>query len=182
VRRIHEEVGATSIFVTHDQIEAMTLADRLVVMRDGEIQQVGAPSTVYDTPQSLYVAKFIGSPSMGTFGATYVAKARNLALDDGQRLAVGDRLRAVADGTRIVAGIRPEALRFAERDEGLSACLRFSEELGSARLHHFAIAGETVAMVASDKRPIAGGSTVQIRAEPQDLHFFDAQTGCRLAE
>ncbi|RDC67754.1 ATP-binding cassette domain-containing protein [Rhodovulum sp. 12E13] len=73
VRRIHEEVGATSIFVTHDQVEAMTLADRLVVMRGGEIQQVGAPAEVYERPQTLYVGKFIGSPSMGTIPGTYLS-------------------------------------------------------------------------------------------------------------
>lgn len=181
VRRIHDEVGATSIFVTHDQIEAMTLADRLVVMKDGEIQQVGAPSTVYDAPKSLYVAKFIGSPSMGTFAGTYISEAKALALDDGQRLAVGDRLGSVVDGSKVVAGVRAEALRFADVDGGLSAHLRFSEELGSARLHHFDIAGEAVPMVAADKRPLAVGSTVQVCAAPQDLHFFDAQSGVRLA-
>ena len=179
VRRIHEEVGATSIFVTHDQVEAMTLADRLVVMRGGEIQQVGAPAEVYERPQTLYVAKFIGSPSMGTIPGTYCAKARALRLPDGQALDVGDRLQGFADGTDAVAAIRPEAVRFAADGQGLRACLRFSEELGSARLHHFEVADETVPIVAADRRALEKGAVVALDAPIADLHFFDPETGTR---
>lgn len=180
VRRIHDNVGATSIFVTHDQVEAMTLADRLVVMRGGEVQQVGPPAEVYERPQTLYVAKFIGSPSMGSLAGTYIANDQALNLSDGQRLDVGERLSGVADGTEVVAAIRPEALSLAGSGRGLRGCLRFSEELGSARLHHFEIADETVPLITADRQQLDTGAMVSVEAPVQNLHFFDSKTGARL--
>ncbi|MBY4893523.1 sn-glycerol-3-phosphate ABC transporter ATP-binding protein UgpC [Rhodobacteraceae bacterium N5(2021)] len=180
VRRIHEDVGATSVYVTHDQVEAMTLADRLVVMRDGEIQQVGTPSEVYETPRSLYIARFIGSPSMGTIPATYWGEAGTILLSDGQQIALPGRSEHLRDGAAVVVGIRPEALRFGMVGATLTATHQLSEELGNARLHHLRVAGETVPIVTPDKRQLSKGDPVEVCFDPDDLHLFDAYTGLRL--
>jgi sn-glycerol 3-phosphate transport system ATP-binding protein len=180
VRRIHEDVGATSIFVTHDQVEAMTLADRLVVMRDGEIQQVGTPSEVYERPETLYIARFIGSPSMGTLPATYDAETTSLRLSDGQNITLNQRLPSLRDGVSVTVGIRPETLRFAMVGPRLSASHQFSEELGSARLHHLRITDETVPMVTPDKRVLTKGDQLELSIDPEAIHLFDAKTGLRL--
>src|SRR5262249_26114956 len=111
IRRLHNRLKATSIFVTHDQVEAMTLADRVVVMNQGRIEQVGEPTEVYRRPATQFVATFIGSPAMNlapgkVVGAGVVETA-------GGRLGFDAEAFAVADGTHVEVGIRPEDLRFA---------------------------------------------------------------------
>ncbi|RDC69738.1 TOBE domain-containing protein [Rhodovulum sp. 12E13] len=110
---------------------------------------------------------------------TYCAKAKALRLPDGQALDVGERLQGFADGTDVVAAIRPEAVRFAADGHGLRARLKFSEELGSARLHHFEVADETLPIVAADRRALEKGAVVALDAPIADLHFFDPETGTR---
>ncbi len=179
VRRIHEEAGATSVFVTHDQVEAMTLADLLVVMRGGEIQQVGTPEEIYDRPATVYVARFIGSPGMGTMSAVHLSDKAALRLSDGQRVTLSQPFPGRPD-SGIVAGIRPEAVRFDGPGSPIQAHLLFSEELGSARLHHLSIAGERVHMITPDKRTLEKGASVDLRIDAADLHLFDPETGRRV--
>lgn len=178
VRRIHEEAGATSVLVTHDQVEAMTLADTLVVMRNGEIEQVGTPEEIYERPATVYVARFIGTPGMGTMKAIHLSDTRALRLADGQQIPLPQPFPLHPDGD-LVAGIRPEALRFDGPGVAIRASLLFSEELGSARLHHLSIAGERVPMITRDKRYLSKGASVDLRLDGADLHLFDPRTGLR---
>ena len=180
VRRIHDAVGATSIFVTHDQTEAMTLADRLVVMRGGAVRQVGTPAEVYDRPRTLDVARFVGSPSMGTLRARVDAAAGTLRLADGQALGPGHGIAGLRDGREVEIGIRPEALIFAQVDAGLSARVTFTEEMGAARLHHVELAGRVVPMMTADRRPAVPGTTIRVAVAADAVHIFDPETGHRL--
>jgi sn-glycerol 3-phosphate transport system ATP-binding protein len=179
IRRLHRRLKATSIFVTHDQIEAMTLADRLVVMNRGRIEQVGAPAEVYRRPASRFVAGFIGSPPMN-FLAARLAAPDVAALGDGSRL----RLPAAAGGTdaAVVLGFRPEDVRLEPRPgaDGLPFELEMVEELGAGRLLHGRIAGTecVLALAAGGDAPLAGN--VLVRIPPDAIHLFDADSGTRL--
>src|SRR5262249_50432745 len=118
IKRLHQRLNATSIFVTHDQIEAMTLADRLVVMNAGRIEQVGAPAEVYRRPASRFVAGFIGSPPMN-FVPARVVSPNLLALDSGHRLGLAGVVGSLPVGSPVVAGFRPEDLRLEPSAEAI---------------------------------------------------------------
>jgi sn-glycerol 3-phosphate transport system ATP-binding protein len=182
VRRVHERVGATSVFVTHDQVEAMTLADRLVVMNAGRIEQTGAPAQVYDAPASLFVARFLGSPPMGILSGRVAADGAEpgLVLDTGERLSVGPRLRGLDDGRPLRVGVRPEALGFANGGSAFRATHLFSEELGAARLHHFDVGGQTISMATPERQILRKGEVARLEIAPDHLHFFDPETEQRL--
>jgi sn-glycerol 3-phosphate transport system ATP-binding protein len=174
IRNLQKRLGTTSVYVTHDQLEAMTLADRLVVLRDGRIEQVGTPLEVYNRPETTFVAEFIGAPAMNVLDAV-LAEGRlriggvELAVPAGQR----------ADG-KVRVGIRPEELKAAVPGTPgtLSARLEYVEELGSQRLAHFEVDGHT--MVAA----FAPGQTLSERmglaVASGRLHLFDGATGRRI--
>ena len=148
IARIQRDLAATTIYVTHDQVEAMTLGDRVAVMRDGVLQQVGAPNELYVAPANLFVAEFIGSPAMNLVGAD-VARA-----DGGVTVAFGEhRLRldrselAAHDGRRLILGIRPEDLEdaaLANGGQALESVVDIREDLGSEVFVHFAVGGPPV--------------------------------------
>ncbi len=180
VRSIHERTGATSIFVTHDQTEAMALADRLILMRDGNIEQIGTPSEVYDRPATIYVADFIGSPPMSLLQADIVEGQSRAVLESGDilDLPAGLSLRA---GDKAVLGIRPEAIRIGDAGTGVSAAHVFTEELGNGRLHQCTISNAQITVLTTDKRSITQGETLGLAISPEDIHVFDASSGRRLA-
>jgi sn-glycerol 3-phosphate transport system ATP-binding protein len=177
VRRLHKRLGVTSVFVTHDQVEAMTLADRLVVMNTGSVEQVGAPAEVYDRPASTYVAGFLGSPPMNLLTATSEGGA--VVLPDGQRVPVAGAPRG-----DVTLGIRPERLSFraAPGDLSLRASFDFSEELGMGRLFHGTLGGAELIVHAPDREPPAWGEPLEVHVAPDALHLFDGATGRRLDE
>ena len=180
IRRLHERLGATSIFVTHDQVEAMTLADRLVVMNDGLIEQVGTPRDVYAVPTSRFVAQFIGSPPISIVAGTVEAPGR-VRIGDGALAFRQDAFHA-ASGTVVDVGVRAEALRLspAEGTEGVGATVTLTEELGSARLVHLDIAGTSVVATTPNSATFAPGTNVRLEADAGDVQLFDATTGARL--
>ena len=146
IRRLHNRLKATSIFVTHDQVEAMTLADMVVVMNGGRIEQTGAPTQVYRLPATRFVATFIGSPAMNLVPGRIAAPG--VVESAGGRIGfVADAFEA-SDGREVEIGIRPEDLRFGSGGEGELAFTKdFVEELGATRLFH-GTSGEAALVVA----------------------------------
>jgi sn-glycerol 3-phosphate transport system ATP-binding protein len=183
IRKLQRELETTSIYVTHDQLEAMTLADRLVVMNAGHMEQVGTALEVFQQPASVFVAGFIGSPPMNFLPAEVEAPGR-LRLHGGAALAYDPARIAAQAGRRVLAGLRPEtvALRRAGNDGSAPRFeLELIEELGMGRLVHGKV-GErafTVAQGASDPPP--QGEAFIIEVAPSKVHLFDETTGARLS-
>ena len=181
IRRIHNRIKATSVFVTHDQHEGMTLADRLVVMNKGTIEQVGTPEEIYDRPASVYVGGFIGSPAMNFLPGQIDARRGEVVLDSGARLRPAGDLRGM-DGRLVQVGLRPEQVTLAEGGRGdIAARLDFIEELGSARLCHLLIEDVPFSVVTADKPALAEGAEVAVAVPTGAIHLFDAETGRRIA-
>ncbi len=154
IARLQRDLGVTTIYVTHDQVEAMTLGDRVVVLRDGFLQQVARPQELYDTPANLFVAEFIGSPAMNLVGADIERENRSLVatfVGGKQRLRIGERVLAARpalrsfEGKRVILGIRPEDIEDSSlvdtaRDGGtLSAVVDIREDMGSEVFVHFGV-------------------------------------------
>jgi ABC-type sugar transport system ATPase subunit len=158
---LHERLGTTFVYVTHDQVEAMTMGSRVAVLNDGRLQQVGPPQEVYDSPANVFVAQFIGSPPMNVVPA-----------------AVTGGLVAAGPGTKI--GVRPEHLHFA--DDGVPAHVRVVEALGHERhvLCRIADAVDVIVRVPSSEPTPAEGADVHLVAEPAHILRFDGETGQRL--
>ena len=173
IKALSQQLRTTIVFVTHDQVEAMTMADRLVVLDAGRIQQVGTPEEVYDTPANRFVAGFIGSPAMNFFPVT---------LADGHAVfADGTRIPRAGHGPAIL-GIRPEALLPAET--GLPITIALVEPLGSDTLVHFHMGADEdaagyVARVPPDTRPRVGDRMV-LGIDPARTHLFHPDTGAVL--
>ena len=184
IKKLHQRLSTTSIYVTHDQVEAMTLGDRVVVMKDGLIQQVGEPLELYNSPANKYVAGFIGSPAMN-FANVMVANdggalfASNSAMRVRVPEALAARLGAHA-GKQSTLGIRPEDLRMATSadadDQILNATVEVSEQLGSEVILDVKVAdGAMVASVEPTVR-VKPGEPVRLALNPTGLRFFDAAT------
>ena len=176
IRKLHQQLNVTTVYVTHDQIEAMTMADMIVTMRDGMVMQVGTPLELYDRPQNLFVAGFIGSPAMNFF--------ETVADEDGLRLPGAGIVAAspVAPGRRVTLGVRPEDLVLA--DEGLGATVGLVEHTGSeilvgARLDE-AESAQEVTLMLRDRIDIRIGQPVHIALKPGRSHLFDPETEARL--
>jgi sn-glycerol 3-phosphate transport system ATP-binding protein len=181
IRRIHNAVKATSIFVTHDQHEGMTLADRLVIMNKGTIEQIGTPKEIYERPATLYVAGFVGSPAMNILPATVGGAGMSVLLGDGQELDI-QSVAAARPGQLVQIGLRPENLSIKPKGQGLLAArFRFFEELGAARIYHLEIEDIPLEVVSDRKLDLADGDRVDIAFPPSALHVFDGPSGRRLA-
>ncbi|HLZ04454.1 MAG TPA: sn-glycerol-3-phosphate ABC transporter ATP-binding protein UgpC [Bradyrhizobium sp.] len=182
MKKLHQQLGVTTVYVTHDQIEAMTLADRVVVMNGGRIEQIGAPEEVYHAPASLFVAGFIGAPTMNMIPA-------KLEGADGLRLAGSELIRfprASAAAADLVLAVRPEDVDIAPAAGGegrvvLPATIDVVEPLGADTLVFATMAGHQMAVrVRPDARP-QRGSPVHLSFDLDRVHLFDAATGKRLA-
>ena len=180
--RLHRELGTTMVYVTHDQVEAMTLADRITVLQGGRVEQVGAPMELYEHPCNRFVAGFIGSPQMNFVEATLdTADAGGAQV----RLAEGSVLRCLVDataaapGAAVVLGIRPEHLRpatHADETNTLQARVEHVERLGGTSLAWLACAGAAEALT-MELRGVSGlqpGDTVRLAADAACCHLFDA--------
>jgi sn-glycerol 3-phosphate transport system ATP-binding protein len=177
IRRLHNRLKATSIFVTHDQVEAMTLADMVVVMNAGRIEQTGGPTEVYRLPATRFVATFIGSPAMNLLPGRIAGPG--LAQIEGGRIAFPADAFKVALGQQVDIGIRPEDLQVSTtRADKLPFVKDFIEELGATRLIHGAVGGApmVVAVATSTQADGAGGLAV----DPTAVHLFDGTTGASL--
>ncbi len=180
IKALHQRLETTSIYVTHDQIEAMTMADRIVVMNGGRIEQIGAPLAVYDRPVNRFVAGFIGSPAMSFLEARFRrAGGRPVAvLADGSALPVGEV--ACADGRPVVVGIRPDSFR---RDpEGpITMTVEVVEPTGPEIHLYGRVAGTEARAVFRDRNLPRPGDRLRLAVEPREVHLFDAgEKGARL--
>ena len=179
IARLHRELGNTMIYVTHDQTEAMTLANRIVVMCEGRIEQVGTPREVYEDPDNLFVAGFIGSPRMNIFDGTLGAPGRiNVG---GATIPLGGTVPGLAPGTAVKIGLRPEHLRpGGQTGCGLQAQVEFFEYLGGTRYLYCTLAdGTHLTVEQRDGDDIGVGETVWLHYDEADLRIF-ALTGERL--
>ena len=175
IAQLHKRLAATSVFVTHDQVEAMTMADRIVLLNDGVVQQVGTPKEVYDKPANLFVANFIGSPSMTMIQLEKPEPNK-------PRLAFGVELpHGLADRATSM-GLRPEAIRIAQGNDGLwPATVIGIEDLGYQSFVFCEMAsGATLCTLMHGSGHVAVGEAVHLNADFSQAHFFDAD-GMRMA-
>ena len=183
IRRLQQRLGTTSLYVTHDQVEAMTLADRMLVMNAGEAEQVGTPMQVYHQPSSMFVAGFIGSPPMNFLGGTVLSAGASVDVGGGHHLAVS--LPSSEQGRPVVVGIRPENLRLTEasvRENRLSVAVEMIEALGADTVVHGRIEGGSDVVLArlAGSVDVRLGEVLPLVVESGDLLFFDPETGRRL--
>jgi multiple sugar transport system ATP-binding protein len=177
IKALHQRLKTTTIYVTHDQIEAMTMADKIVVMHDGRVEQIGTPLELYDRPVNVFVAGFIGSPAMNFFNGTV---RRNGAMEfqcaDGLKLPLG--APNADDGKAAVYGVRPE--HFTLADDGPEAEIQVVEPTGSETLLVAKLGGQNVLAVFRERHPLKPGDTVRLKPDPRLVHLFDQTTGVRL--
>jgi multiple sugar transport system ATP-binding protein len=188
IARLHRRIGATMVYVTHDQIEAMTLGQRIVVFNSGEIQQVDTPMNLYTRPANLFVAGFLGSPAMNFFRGTLRREGIGFLLEcPGLNLPLGDDLAWLAPhvGRQLVAGIRPEDLRpvadAAAATASLLAQLDVVEPVGNEVFLNLTCAGVPIVVRTPPCGQPVPGSSVTLRYVPAALHFFDAGSTARIA-
>jgi len=181
--RLHRQIGATMIYVTHDQVEAMTLADKIFVLRGGVVQQAGAPLELYDDPANQFVAGFIGSPAMNFLPAT-VKQRTDAGIvgviegTDGQILKANVAGEGLSEGDRVTFGVRPEHLHV--RDDGLTVTVEMTENLGGvAYLHTRLPDGREVVVERRGERESRTRETVSVAAETRDGLVF-TQEGQRV--
>ncbi|MFM2422708.1 MAG: hypothetical protein RL291_1238, partial [Pseudomonadota bacterium] len=175
IRRLHNRLKATSIFVTHDQVEAMTLADQVVVMNAGRIEQIGKPTDVYRNPASKFVATFIGSPAMN-LAKGRVTEPGRVEIGSGT-LAYDPKIFKAQAGQPVDVGVRPEDLRFAGgTGHGLPFAADMVEELGATRLVHGLSSGAPIVIAIPTGTPEATDKT-HLMAASDAVHLFDPESG-----
>jgi multiple sugar transport system ATP-binding protein len=179
IKELHQRIETTTIYVTHDQIEAMTMADKIVVMHDGLVEQVGAPLDLYDRPDNQFVAGFIGSPAMNFLSGTIRANGSlHFEGPGGARLPLA-AAPASADGRPAVYGIRPE--HFTLADDGAEATIQVVEPTGS-EIHVAAkLGGADIVAVFRERHAFKPGDSVRLKPDLRVAHLFDGATGKRLA-
>jgi sn-glycerol 3-phosphate transport system ATP-binding protein len=181
VRRLHRDLGVTSIFVTHDQTEAMTLADKLIIMNAGNVEQIGKPTEVYNNPASRFVADFIGSPAMNLFEGEFDAEG-HFVYGSGGRMKV-EQLNGVRQpGRKVVLGVRPESVRRTGADApgAIPAVVDYVEELGASRLIHADANGSRIVALDTDTAEIKTGTPVHLSVADSTLHLFSVEDGRRI--
>ncbi|MBF9032621.1 sn-glycerol-3-phosphate ABC transporter ATP-binding protein UgpC [Rhodobacterales bacterium HKCCE2091] len=179
IRELHQRLQTTTVYVTHDQIEAMTMADKIVVLNGGHVEQIGSPLELYDTPKNRFVAGFIGSPAMnliegtvasvGADGATVTAGGTDIAIP---------AVPGMSAGQAVTLGLRPEDLKLG--DSGLPASIRVVEPTGSEIHVVLDFQGRDVTAVFRERHAFRPGEPVHLTFDPGALHVFDGETGARM--
>ncbi|SMY09898.1 ABC transporter ATP-binding protein [Flavimaricola marinus] len=175
IRELHQRLKTTTVYVTHDQIEAMTMADKIVVMQAGHIEQVGAPLAVYDKPANTFVASFIGSPSMNMLKGVVLDGVEAKVGEARFQLPPGLPVKA---GQSITIGIRPEHMRVGAA--GVPATVTVIEPTGSETHVVMRHDGVDLVMLLRERQEVQVGQTMNISANAEDLHIFDGETGQRI--
>ena len=178
IKELHQRLETTTVYVTHDQIEAMTMADKIVVMHDGLVEQIGAPLELYDRPDNLFVAGFIGSPAMNFLKGT-IRHNGSAGFDGpgGVRLPLA-AAPAAADGRLAIYGVRPE--HFAIADDGAETEIQVVEPTGSEIQVVARLGGEDVIAVFRERHQFKPGDRIRLKPDPRFVHLFDEPTGKRL--
>ncbi len=179
IRQLHDRLGSTSIYVTHDQIEAMTMADEIVLMHDGEIEQIGTPDEVYDRPANRFVADFIGTPSMNFLSGEVVADNGSPAFRaENVQVSLPDSVPATS-GRKITCGLRPADLSLSETGS-INGKLILAEKTGADIHLHVAVGDRNIVAVVPRSANVAAGQTVRLAIDPAKVHLFDAVTQHRV--
>ena len=172
IKALHQRLKTTTVYVTHDQVEAMTMADRIAVMNEGRIEQLGEPLELYDRPENLFVAQFIGSPAMNVFEGVY---------SNGMVQALGAywpcEVRA-QEGQRVAYGIRPEHL--ALKEGGITAQIEVVEPMGAETEILVKVGGQNLTMMTHGRSSVGPGERVFLAPQPSQVHLFDAASGRRI--
>jgi len=181
LRTLHARLGTTIVYVTHDQIEAMTMADRIVVMRDGRVEQIGTPLQVYDSPVNRFVAGFIGSPSMNFLSGTLDASCEGTRFmtTDGQALSLGGGVPSTLPQDRVELGVRPEHLHLVGSTDapGITVTVTLIEPTGAETYLNAELAGEPIVAVLHERLMVEPGTTVRLGLTADTAHLFDATSG-----
>jgi len=178
IKELHQRLKTTTVYVTHDQVEAMTMADRIVVLHDGIVEQIGTPLELYDRPNNLFVAGFIGSPAMNMFKGTIRAGAHpHFETADGTRLPLATA-PAGSDGLAAIYGIRPEHLTLGGE---LKPQVTVIEPTGSETQVIAKLAGEKIIGVFRERVNVKPGETIAMSPDLSLVHLFDAKSGNRIS-
>jgi multiple sugar transport system ATP-binding protein len=178
IKELHQRLKTTTVYVTHDQIEAMTMADKIVVMNGGRVEQIGAPLELYDRPVNLFVAGFIGSPAMNFLpGAIRANGSLGFEGPGGAHLPLASAPQG-SDGRPAVYGVRPE--HFTLADDGAEATIQVVEPTGSEIQIVAAMGGTEIVAAFRERHPFKPGETIRLKPDPRLVHLFDAQSGQRL--
>jgi multiple sugar transport system ATP-binding protein len=181
LRALHDRLGATTVYVTHDQLEAMAMADMIAVMNNGVVEQVASPRDIYDRPASLFVADFIGSPPMN-FLPVRVLGPDMVALESDQRLRLRCGAGALDVGAAVVAGFRPEDMQLipAASAGAIPFATDMVEELGASKLLHGQLAGAECIAAVPSAISLSTRATLFAQIAPESIHLFDGETGTRM--
>lgn len=178
IKELHQRLKTTTVYVTHDQVEAMTMADRIVVLQDGNVEQIGAPLELYDRPANLFVATFIGSPSMNLIkGKARIENGEVFVEAGGIRLPAGAS-HAVTDGQDVTYGIRPEHI--ALDDDGFEAKVGVIEPTGSETMVFAHAGGTDMLALFRDRHMFQPGQSIRLKPRKDAAHIFDSTTGKRI--
>jgi multiple sugar transport system ATP-binding protein len=185
IKKLHTELGSTMVYVTHDQIEALTLADRIAVMHGGVIQQLATPKEIYRRPVNRFVAGFVGSPSMSFVSGTIASGGGELVLSDGQRVCLAGYQfdDTPGDGRRATLGVRPEQIEVrpaADGAAGLKLSVSVVEPMGADTLVWGTVGKETVSVRVDPDTTFHVGETADVSFQPAVVSLFDAESGTRL--
>ena len=181
IKALHQRLKTTSVYVTHDQIEAMTMADRIVVMHDGRVEQIGTPLELYDRPDNLFVAGFIGSPAMNFIEGTFkLGRAPVCVSADGTELPIGRKPDQATDGQSVIYGIRPAHLDLGGPSEGVGATIEVIEPTGADTQVFVRMAGQAVTAVFTERHVFNPGDAIRLRPRLDMVHLFDKTTGRKL--
>ncbi|WDR07238.1 sn-glycerol-3-phosphate ABC transporter ATP-binding protein UgpC [Devosia rhodophyticola] len=175
---LHDRLKTTMIYVTHDQVEAMTMADIIVVMRDGVVEQIGDPLTLYDRPNNVFVASFIGSPAMNMVKGTVKGQAVQTA--GGTDWPVSAAAARVAAGREVIFGFRPEHLVLTEPGQGIEAKIRLFEPTGSETFIAAMVGDQPIGVLLRQRLHARVGDTIWLGLDPAQAHIFDVQTNQRI--
>jgi multiple sugar transport system ATP-binding protein len=178
IRELHQRLGTTTVYVTHDQIEAMTMADEIVVMRDGHIAQIGAPLELYDRPDNVFVAGFIGSPAMNLIAGTVRNGPNGQMVDAEGAVLVLPEMAGLAEGRKVIFGIRPEHLDLS--DHGIEAKVAVVEPTGSETHVVLRFGARELVAVFRERHDFRPGKVVHLAPRAGMVHLFDAETGERI--
>ena len=182
IKALHQRLKTTTVYVTHDQVEAMTMADRIVVMHDGIVEQIGTPLELYDRPANTFVAGFIGSPAMNFIEGALRRAGGGASLEIGRGQT--GRLPDAApgrDGQKVIFGIRPEHLALADGGaDALQGEIIVVEPTGAETQVMASVAGTQVAAMFTERHDFAPGAKIAFRPRPEAIHLFDAESGRHL--
>ncbi len=177
IKELHQRLKTTSIYVTHDQIEAMTMADKIVVMKDGRVEQIGTPLELYDFPDNKFVAGFIGSPSMNFMPG--VVRGSNVVLDSGDALPIPSGART-EEGQAVNYGVRPEHLSICNEGMGITTQVLVVEPTGAETQVFSKVAEQQITSVFRERHTFKPGQTISLLPDVSRAHLFDLNSGQRL--